>query len=54
MISITERALRAAILMWDDRFKETRSEIFKLSAEEAVAELKRMGKDERTIARRNA
>ena len=53
MISITERALRTAIIAWDEKFKAGEGEIFKLSAEEAVEELKRQGVDERTIVRRN-
>lgn len=54
MTTIVERALRAAILAWDEKAKGRPSDnIFKMSADEAVEELKRMGIDERTIARRN-
>jgi hypothetical protein len=41
---ITERALRAAILFWDDRFKVHGNEIFREQAEEAVKELEKAGK----------
>ena len=53
---IIEKALRAAILSWDAKYKEdpANREIFKLQAEEAVQVLIDAGKDVRTIARRNA
>jgi hypothetical protein len=54
MNNITEKALRAAILFWDDRYKEKPEsrEIFRLQAVEAVTELRKHGRGD-GIARRN-
>lgn len=48
---ITERALRAAIIFWDERWIQTGNDIFKSQAEEAVAELVKAGKGNGIVRR---